>query len=210
MGRENDIIHFMENKLEYISEISDQGEGKAYLAKLRKGIGHSPGEVPELMGILLIDMPEEFISEGKGVSKEEWACYTALTLFAMHQQGNDVKKNPMNIDQKGVSIVKRTSIGTAMRNYVLREEDSNTMDRMAFRLQALGTSKDMKELSYHMKSIIQLLKTEEIPLNYPRLAVDVYEYQFQERQADVRLKWGQDFYRDVKHENIKKEESENE
>lgn len=203
MGRSEDIRQFMKKKLAYITQVSDQGEGKAYLSNLRKGIGHIPGEMPELMGILLTDMPEEFMSKGRRATKEEWACYTALTLFAMHQQGNDLKAHPMNTDE-GISI------GTAMREFVLQGKDSNAMERMAVKLQALGSSKDINELSYHLKSIIHLLKSDGIQLNYPELAVDIYEYQFQERLPEVRLRWGQDFYRNVKQENKIKEENDNE
>lgn len=203
MSREWEIRLFMMKKLAYISKMSDQGEGKAYLSNLRKGIGHVPGEIPELMGILLTDMPEEFMSKSSTATKEEWACYIALTLFAMHQQGNDMNSHPMHTD-------KRMSIGTAMRDYVMQANDSNARERMAVKLQALGTSKDMNELSYHLKSIIHLLKSSGIPLNYAELAGDIYDYQFPERQPDVRLKWGQDFYRNVKLENKAKEESNNE
>ena len=65
---------------------------RAELAKLRRGIGHAPGELPELWGSFLLEMPESF--QGRSApSAAEWAVYLALTLYAMHQQGND---RPMN------------------------------------------------------------------------------------------------------------------
>ena len=39
-----------------------------------------------MWGALLADMPEQ-LQGSNGPSKAEWAVYTALTLFALHQQG---------------------------------------------------------------------------------------------------------------------------
>ena len=46
-----------------------------------------------------------------------------------------------------------------------------------------------------MRGIIQLLRGEGIPIDYPMLAADLYRYQFNSLVSNVRLKWGQDFYR---------------
>ena len=200
-GRKNEIIQFVNRKIEYIMAISESGEGKATLARLRKGIGRVPGEIPEVLGILLVDMPEDFMSKTGKPTKEEWACYTALTLFAMHQQGNDVRKIPMNINDN-------ISMGIAMSNLVLAEGDSNAKERMAVKLQMLSSAKDIKEFAYHLKSVIQLLKSKSIPLNYALLAGDIFEYQFPEKKSALFLRWGQDFYRNKKAE-IKNEEEKN-
>lgn len=53
----------------------------------------------------------------------------------------------------------------------------------------------MKELSHHMRGMVQLLRSKNIPLDYPALAEDLFWYQQPEHQAQVRLRWGQDFYR---------------
>ena len=52
---------------------------RAELAKLRRGIGHAPGELPELWGSFLLEMPESFQSRSTP-SAAEWAVYLALTL----------------------------------------------------------------------------------------------------------------------------------
>ena len=199
MSRAGEIRRFMSGKLAYISAIADQGEGKAVLAALRKGLGHAPGEIPEVLGLILEDMPESFMSKGTKPTDEEWACYTALTLFAMHQQGNEIKTRSMHTE-------KPISIGSAMSMYAAVLSDANAKKRMAVKLKALSTSKDAGELSYHLKSVIQLLKTEGIALNYSRLASDIYEFQFPDARSGICLKWGQDFYRSVKNETDEKEE----
>lgn len=53
----------------------------------------------------------------------------------------------------------------------------------------------MVELTHHMRSIVQLLRSSSIPLDYPALAQDLYCYQTAHTVASVRLRWGQDFYR---------------
>ena len=169
-------------------EASGQSEGVRVLATLRKGIGHKPGDIPELFGILLMDMPVDFMSKGVTPTREEWACYIALTLYAMHQQGNDPRKDSANTDRN-------ISIGSAMSDYVRMSDDGNARSRMAAKLQMLSSSKDMDEFSYHLRSIIKLLKAKGIAVNYARLSGDIYDFQLPDRQAGVFLKWGQDFYR---------------
>ena len=205
MGRKEEISSFVYRKILYITAVSDTGEGKAILSKLRRGIGHAPGEIPELLGVILTDMPEKFMAKGDNTepTKEEWACYAALTLFAMHQQGNDLKKDPVNVSED-------VSMGRAMSEYVSFSGDSNARERMAVKLQTLASAKDIKELNYYLKSVIQLLKTKGISLNYPQLAKDIYECQFEDSRFHVFLRWGQDFYRNAKYDIEKAKEKENE
>ena len=47
----------------------------------------------------------------------------------------------------------------------------------------------------HLRGLIQLLRSKEIPLDYVDLAGDLYEFQMPGGAARVRLRWGQDFYR---------------
>jgi len=53
----------------------------------------------------------------------------------------------------------------------------------------------MAAMVYYLRSFIQLLRTQDIGLDIPMLARDLYLYQFQDGAASVRLQWGQDFYR---------------
>ncbi|HBG23036.1 MAG TPA: hypothetical protein DDW83_07265, partial [Peptococcaceae bacterium] len=81
-----------------VERLSVEGPwSRAMLAKLRRGIGKQPGELPELFEILFMDMPEELYGIGDEPSYAEWAIYTSLTLFALHQQGKD---RPMSISGK--------------------------------------------------------------------------------------------------------------
>ena len=61
---------------------------KAILANLRRGVGHAPGDQPELWGVFLQDFPPELESQDGVPTRAEWATYLALTFYALHQQGH--------------------------------------------------------------------------------------------------------------------------
>lgn len=188
MGRKAEIETFVGRKIHILQAEADLGSGKAMLANLRRGIGREPGELPQLFGILLSDMPEDFWSKNGTATKEEWVCYTALTLYALHQQGYDAKSQPMHTDE-GVSL------GNAMfRLAASYDGDPNAEQRVMQKMRTLATSADIKELSHHLRGIVQLFKANGISLNYKRLAGDLYEMQFPEGKRKVCLRWGQDFY----------------
>jgi CRISPR system Cascade subunit CasB len=63
MGKKEEIEAFVGRKIHILQAEADLGSGKAMLANLRRGIGHEPGELPQLFGILLSDMPEDFWSK---------------------------------------------------------------------------------------------------------------------------------------------------
>ena len=188
MGRKAEIETFVGRKIYILQAEADLSSGKAMLANLRRGVGREPGDLPQLFGILLSDMPEDFWSKSGTATKEEWACYTALTLYALHQQGYDAKSQHMHTDE-GVSL------GKAMYKLAASYDgDPNAEQRVVQKMRILATSADVKELSHHLRGIVQLLKANGISLNYKRLAGDLYEMQFPDGKRKVCLRWGQDFY----------------
>ena len=190
-----DVKLYAAQQLHRLQALPDN-QRRAELAKLRRGIGHAPGDLPELWGSFLLEMPESF--QGRSApSAAEWAVYLALTLYAMHQQGNDRLMNcPGN------------TLGRAVRQ--LAERNSAGQDwteaSVLRRFNALATAEEITEISYHLRGMIQLLSAAKdggIPLDYPQLAADLYELQctdprYAQTPANVRLRWGQDLYRDPK------------
>ena len=63
-------------------------------------------------------------------------------------------------------------------------------------------------MTHDMRGMIQMLRAKDIPLDYPRLASDLYELQFLDRAPAVRLNWGRDFwnYNTSEEEKEKKDE----
>ncbi|MDR3349338.1 MAG: type I-E CRISPR-associated protein Cse2/CasB [Acidaminococcales bacterium] len=167
---------------------------KAALAKLRRGAGKPPGETPEIFDVTLGNLPEELASRGKiaesGPTRAEWAIHTVLTLYALHRQG---KAATMNMETKEIAGKKiyGNSLGAAARKLV-KSDNEETIKR---RFDTIATAKDLAELAHHARGLVQLFKADDIPLDYPRLAEDLYWYQFPDHQNKLILRWGEDFWR---------------
>lgn len=198
MSKKSEIGFFVAKR---IAQLQRKGErsatsrsGNVMLAILRRGVGKAPGELPELFGIVLSELPEEeaFTSSDGTATKGEWASYIALTLYALHRQGGDSEKDSAHTKEK-------VSVGRALKLLSERQregkQDLNAEKRALQKMQMLITSKDMNELSYHLRGVVQLLKREGIALNYKDLAEDLYEFQDADGKNRVSLKWGRDFYR---------------
>ena len=166
-----DVKLYAAQQLHRLQALPDN-QRRAELAKLRRGIGHVPGELPELWGSFLLEMPESF--QGRSApSAAEWAAYLALTLYAVHQQGND---QPMN--RPG------NTLGRAVRQLAERNTPAGqdwTEASVLRRFNALATAEEITEISHHLRGMIQLLSAAKdggIPLDYPQLAADLYAEQF--------------------------------
>ena len=180
MSKRKEIGEYMVKKINYWKENAEPSTVNAELARLRKGVGHMPGDLPELYGILLKTMPHSFWSSNGNITEAEWSCYIGLTMFAWHQQGNDIKTHCVHTPN-------HISLGHALRQLV---HDSSAEERMRNKLQMLITSNDMNEFSYHLKNIITFIRNEGIRINYADLAEDIYAFQFEESRNRVCLKLG--------------------
>ena len=133
-----DVKLYAAQQLHRLQALPDN-QRRAELAKLRRGIGHVPGELPELWGSFLLEMPESF--QGRSApSAAEWAVYLALTLYAMHQQGNDRLMN---------CLAHTGACGAAAG----RAEQCRTgLDRgqCAPAVQCAGHRRRITEISYHL------------------------------------------------------------
>ncbi len=181
----NEVKSYVYRRIEWLKGMPEPQQ-KAMLANLRRGIGRSPGDMPELWGVFLQDMPPEMQQERGGATREEWAIYLALTLYALHQQGYSISKNE-NMNQEGASL------GGAVSQLIKPEEDP-TENSVLRRFNALATASDIRECAHHLRGMVQLLRPNAIPLDYPKLAKDLYELQFKDKAPIVRLHWGQDYY----------------
>jgi len=175
--------NFVRRKINQLFSSQNDTVVRAELARLRRGIGKLPGSMPELWDITIKDLPEILVGKDEKPSYGEWAVYTTLTLFALHQQGKDLKSQCMN--QEGMFL------GKAVRTLIQTSEDENRVKR---RFDAAATSNSMEEIAHHLRGLIQLLKSENIPLDYPKLTEDLYRFQFPEARDNVRLMWGREFY----------------
>lgn len=169
------------------SEMKYSG-GKAKLARLRRGVGKEPGELPELWGFFLCEIPDNMLSRDGEPTRAEWAIYLSLTLFAVHQQS------------KSESVhAEKISLGKAAAG-LLDEKTDEERERVMRRFGPVLTAKDMPELSHHLRCFVELLRAKGINLDYVQLAMDIFEFQFEDSKKKVQLLWAQDFYYDEKGE----------
>ena len=176
-------------RLNRIVNMSNVHEQRALLAKLRRGVGRQPGDMSALWAILLDGLPEEMQSQRIAEpSREEWAIYMALTMYALHQQGCDVKSESMHR--------KEISLGDAARQLAgkLSGDISDNLERVARRFNRVATADSMEEMAHYLRSFVQLLRTNGVALDYGMLAGDLFRYQFEDLKANGRLRWGEDFY----------------
>lgn len=181
------VYQYTLRQLERLDKQRHDSQGRAAMAQLRRGVGHVPGELPALWGSFLAGLPEELRSLSGAPSRAEWAIYTALTLYALHQQGK-----ADSIRAEDVSLGK-----AALRLTGGSEEDRQRIWR---RLNLVAQADDMQEMSYRLRQLVTLLKAGGVGLDYALLAADLFEYQFEASANRVRLRWGQDFFHAIKNE----------
>ncbi len=177
-----ELREYVVKQINHLIRIKDISGGKARLANLRRGIGKIPGELPELWGEFLKDMPDSLISQSGEPTFGEWAIYLSLTMYALHQQGNSD-----SVHSEGVSL------GRAVASLMQNDTDEER-ERILKRFGPIVTAKDMYELSHHLRCIIQLMSSKGVKLDYVKLADDIYSFQFDDSRKKVQLRWGQDFY----------------
>jgi CRISPR system Cascade subunit CasB len=109
------------------------------------------------------------------------AAYTAITLYAVHQQS---RGQGMHRSGQG--------LGRAVRILRTRAGGAEAVRR---RFEALGTAETFAEVVHHARGLITQLRGQDIPLDYGALADQLFSLQFRDGASRVRLAWGRDFYR---------------
>ena len=184
-GHKEMTAAYVARRLQWLRSLPEHPQ-KAALAHLRRGAGHAPGDLPELWGLFLEGLPPELESRDGAPTRGEWAVYLALTLYALHQQGRALPAEDMNCQD--------AAFGQAVRRLAPPEKEVGESSILR-RFNALATASSMAETAQHLRGIVQLLRAGGIPLDYVRLAADLYELQCPGGAQRVRLRWGQDFYR---------------
>lgn len=179
--------NYVRKRLSELQNSTNEPAVRRDLAILRRGAGKSLEEYPEILGVLsdLFDeLPEESPRASTGPSYAECAAVSALCLFAVHQQGKDLKEHCM--DQKEFPL------GRAVRKLAA---DEDTLKSVRRRFNQLLASTSIESCTHYLRSLVQLLRSKDIPLSYPDLAKDLYWFQIPKYRDGVRFSWGRDFYR---------------
>lgn len=189
----------------------DRPTAVSTLARLRRGAGRQPHEVPDLWGLIgsdelanaLADLPEDR-RRVFDHDRAEKALHLAITLWALHQQSHhDVDTH---VTGRGLGQAVRTlmspggaktdsgpeSLTEAGESPTAREPELNEALRRRF--VRVGTAGSLDVLAQRLREIVLLLRRETVALDYGLLADQLYQWQDPARTAAVRREWGRDFH----------------
>ncbi|MGQ0841641.1 type I-E CRISPR-associated protein Cse2/CasB [Actinokineospora sp.] len=161
--------------------IANRSAGVAALARLRRAVGKPPGSV---LDVLEHTLAPEFARNWSAdtPSWDETAAHLCMTLYAVHQQSQSHRMH-----QPG------RRLGTAVRR-LIHEAEVKPDHPVTRRFTMLGTADSLDELVHHLRGMVQLLRAEQIPLDYGLLARQLVHWQRPNGPAAVRLVWGRDFH----------------
>jgi len=179
------LEQFVSSRISRIQKayLDGRPEGSAGLAELRKS-GDTPGASPATWAIEFEGLPDELVGKTDEPSPGERAAHLAFTLYATHQQSQG---QPMH------RTGREHNFGAAVARLQAARSDTAPTGQLPSRFSALGTASTMDEIAHYMRQLINLLRSEEIPLDYGRLAGQIYRLQNPATADAVRLEWGRGF-----------------
>lgn len=157
-------------------------EAVSALARLRRGIGRTPGFDYTLEAYL--HLPDALVGwqpKDDEPTDAEHAAHDAVTLYALHQQS---RREPMHVAGRG--------LGQALAQLA---HVSRSPEGVRRRFAALGTGSSYHESVYHLRSLITMLREHQIPLDYGLLADDLKTLRQPTRRPIVQAIWGREFFR---------------
>lgn len=191
VSREKGIETFVHARINSIQKdyLSSNGKsrGARNLAALRHAMMTPIGSNADAWPLEFEGLPAELVGRGPEPSCGEIAVHNALTLYALHQQG---QSTPMHVRGDNCSF------GNAVRRLVLRDKDhySNLeAGEMPRRFRALITAESMEETCHYARQLVQQLRAAAIPFDYAEFAVQLYKLQNPYKADSVRLAWGRGF-----------------
>ncbi len=169
-----------------VDETTRYADVPARLARLRRAINAEPGSVPEIWSDTIGVLPEDLWARRDQPSRYEQAAHSAITLFALHVQSARTA-----VHRPGISLGAAARRLASARTGVRGEHDPAIFKRF----QALATASSRAELNHHLRSLITLMRSEGVQLDYGLLAADLAGMEIPERADRIRLRWGRDYHR---------------
>ncbi|QOR46706.1 type I-E CRISPR-associated protein Cse2/CasB [Trueperella pecoris] len=172
----------------YFSDSSspEHHKARADLAKLRRyaslDISNNPLALAQALFVMDGEFSEKLAGHGDEPSPSEYAAYLALTLFAVHMQSAS-----QEVHSKGVSFAQ--ACGKLYR----RLEGSS--DSIKPRIDAMLLAGSERARLVHIRSLISLMRSQDICFDYARFAVDLRALANPKKRAGIQLRWGRDFVR---------------
>ncbi|GAA1471392.1 type I-E CRISPR-associated protein Cse2/CasB [Corynebacterium felinum] len=185
-SKSKQLSEFIYRTIEQYQQHYLQGapHAKADLANFRRLANKQLGDSPETWAVFSHGFPPQLIGNGFQPSPAETAAFISLTLFASHIQS---KHEPMHLKNEG--------LGDALRKYAVKTNTDLFESSLFKRFNSVIHSPNMEGIAYHLRSLVQLFRSESIPLDYGKLATDLYRMQFPDSRTSTQLSWARQLYR---------------
>lgn len=188
--------------LRTLDSTRDKPSTKAIFANIRNSINKDSSVNMDALAFVFQNIPEEFLGYNKNLNDYEKAILTAVQMYALHQQAKTDSVFKIEYDEGE----KRQNLGDALKTVRDKEDDTKAIDR---RFNAMITSSNFEELSYHLRQMIKLLKAKsDAKVDYASLADDLYWFLKNQRE-EFKINWSRSYYKSNKKEGDDKNAKQN-
>ena len=166
-------------------------EDRATLAELRRGLMLEREQLHLLYGVIPSQHVENRGWRGGSEREEAERRFMLASLFALH---------PVSFTETELAA-RRRNVGDSLRLLALRQQERRSArgtadesllpEPLKRRMDALLASR-YEDLFEHLRQVIRLLKTEEIPVDWDQLLKDLRRWDDPERS--VQWRWSRSFY----------------
>lgn len=178
-----------------ITELYGYGHSnKAVLASLRHATSITSQQAQPVWPILMANLEKHQLSISGSTSgvptQVEVAVYSAVRLYAIHQQG--INDHCVYAETGGEA--KGIPLFSALANQRKHEDTRVALDRRVRMLLATTNVNSIINSLSHMVSILKASDAK-LKIDYSLLALDLYGLQLNHEHANkVRLRWGEQYY----------------
>ncbi|WP_420168342.1 type I-E CRISPR-associated protein Cse2/CasB [Streptomyces violaceoruber] len=170
--------------------LADVPSAVAELARLRRGAGRRAHQSPDLWGIGGTDELAGLLDGHEGHIRCEYAeeaVFLAATLWALHQQSS--REHGMHSRNHDLGGAVRALI--RLKGATSADEEDSPLRK---RLVRVGTAESLDSVAVRLREIVLLLRGAKVPLDYARLAGQLYRWQHRPDRAGVQREWGREFH----------------
>ncbi|PVY95505.1 CRISPR system Cascade subunit CasB [Ezakiella coagulans] len=203
MGKTNNIAYnTAKSILIKLDSTRDASSTKALLANMRNSADKDISNNVDALAYVFSNLSYGEDDRGGELSYMEQAIFTAIQMYAIHQQSNVESVLKFGNDDENESREKKykANIGDALAT--LRSDESESIDK---RFNAMITATNFNKLSYHLRQMIKILKSKsDAKVDYAKLAEHLYWFMIG-RKEEVRLSWARSYYKYRKNEEMEGE-----
>lgn len=175
----------------YLGKGAGSSTARADLAQLRR-LSDPNGIAWMAAGEQLFDgWPEDELGTPEHNDEAFNAVCSSLSFYAMHQQSQE---KPMALLRDSDSHSWDWSAGSFGKACREIEQDLDKAKGVQRRLARIEAAQDFDGIVWGMRSLVQLMKAQGIPLDYGKLARDLYYVQFDDSRSIVFRRWGSEYY----------------